>query len=529
MKKTVVALIATIATIACTKEINTLDNVIPEGGVLSFEATIAPFANEDTKASIATDGSGLITGAFSWSEGDKIAFPVTGNAYVELTYNPENGKFEGKMGDDQSVDRSRKIYYPSTLVIGPTYTTDFTSIASAAAGFKMSAVVPESLESKITMTHESALVHVQFTNVPDFATKLVVNDGSSDVAVVPTGGTSGTLDFYVPITPDGSKTYSFILKDSQDNVIKSVSKKKTLVAGNYYNTPEIAINKYIVLENASKTDTYQLGLQKRTGDFFTEYEGDYYTNYSLVSLEDGAKLYLILNDYYSSAKAIKVVLRKNGAECTSATERIFLDRNICFDISEDSMKTNYRVYYGGPLNTHVYQYYQPLLYLKVEMDSWSNNAWIHYWTEDDNVGEFCNNEFAKRIRTEGEYSVFNVKPSLSGKTVSIQIINPGNTGDKFETSIKLYTGITKAGTYWNSGGKGVYDISGSYNFSHTNSEWPGDTPSIGRTTSLPYYEFDDALYGNNQLHVIFNNGSSGYGNQSSTWNGTLNEDGYFVD
>lgn len=529
MKKTLIVIIAAVATIACTKEANNQDNLTPEGGLLSFEATVSSFVDNETKASIAVNGSGVITGTFSWSEGDQIAFPVTGSPeYVALTYNTENGKFEGKMDNSQSIDRSRKLYYPASRVIGTPYSTDFTSIDDAKAGFKMSADVPESLSSKITLEHESALVHVQFTNMPDFADQLVVNDGSSDVATISTEGASGTINFYVPITPDGSKTYSFTLKDTAGNTIKSATKTKTLSAGNYYNTPSIAINKYIVLENASTTDNYQLGLQKRTGASYTGYEGDYSTNYSLVSLESGAKLYHILSDYFSSASAIKVVLRKNGDECTSATERIFLDRNPCFDISEDSMKTNYRVYYGGSLNTKVYQFYQPLLYLKVEMGTWSNNAWLHYWCGDDSIGSYCNNEYAKRISTDGDYSVFNVKPSLAGKTVTIQVINPGNTSDKFETSYTLSTGITKAGTYWNSGGHGIYEISGSFDFTHTNSVWPGSAPSVGGTTSLPYYEFDATLYGNNQLRVIFNNGSSGVGNQSSTWSGTLNEDGYFA-
>ena len=198
MKKTLIVIIAAVATIACTKEANNQDNLTPEGGLLSFEATVSSFVDNETKASIAVNGSGVITGTFSWSEGDQIAFPVTGSPeYVALTYNTENGKFEGKMDNSQSIDRSRKLYYPASRVIGTPYSTDFTSIDDAKAGFKMSADVPESLSSKITLEHESALVHVQFTNMPDFADQLVVNDGSSDVATISTEGASGTINFLI--------------------------------------------------------------------------------------------------------------------------------------------------------------------------------------------------------------------------------------------------------------------------------------------------------------------------------------------
>lgn len=248
MKKAFIVFIAAVATIACTKESSIQDkNLTPEGGLLSIEATVSPFVDEATKASISVNGSGAVTGTFSWSEGDQIAFPVTGSpAYVALTYNPENGKFEGKANDGQAVDNTRQIVYPASRVIGGTYSTDFASIADAKAGFKMTASVPASLSEKITMTHESALVHVQFTNVPDFANELVVSDGSSNVATIP--ASEGTVDFYVPITPAGSKTYSFSIKEGS-NVIKSVSKTISLTAGKYYNTPTIAIGPIVLIKN----------------------------------------------------------------------------------------------------------------------------------------------------------------------------------------------------------------------------------------------------------------------------------------
>lgn len=251
MKKAFIFIIAAVATIACTKETNIQDkNLVLDGGLLSIEATISPFVDDATKASISIDGDGEITGTFSWSEGDQIAFPVTASGsptYVALTYNTETKRFEGNLEDGQEVNYSGTIYYPASVVIGPTYSTSFASIDAAKAGFKMTADVPASLSEKVIMTHESALVHVQFTNVPDFADKLVVNEGNATIATIP--ASEGTVDFYVPITPeDETKTYTFSIKDG-NNVIKSVSKTIELAAGKYYNTPSVTIGPIVLIKN----------------------------------------------------------------------------------------------------------------------------------------------------------------------------------------------------------------------------------------------------------------------------------------
>ena len=345
MKKAFIVIIAAVATIACTKESTIQDNNIAlEGGLLSVEATVAPFIDDATKASISVDGSGAVTGTFSWSPGDQIAFPVTASgspAYVALTYNPANEKFEGTLGDGQEVNYSGTIYYPASVVIGPTYSTNFASIDAAKAGFKMTASVPASLSQKITMTHESALVHVQFTNVPDFADKLVVSDGS-DIATISTGSASGDIHFYVPITPAGEKTYTFTLKDNNENVIKNVSKAKALVAGKFYNTPTISINNYVMF-TGSTNDTHRIGLGVRKYD--RTWLGSWAT-YDLNKLIDGRK-YIILPDTYANAEAIQVELRQNdGADeyAKSQTEYVLPVRTLTFDVSENSMKMGYRCY-----------------------------------------------------------------------------------------------------------------------------------------------------------------------------------------
>ena len=63
MKKAFIVIIAAVATIACTKESNIQDrNLALEDGLLSIEATVAPFVDDATKASISVNGSGAVTG-----------------------------------------------------------------------------------------------------------------------------------------------------------------------------------------------------------------------------------------------------------------------------------------------------------------------------------------------------------------------------------------------------------------------------------------------------------------------------------
>lgn len=520
MKKVLTIIAAVAALVACSKvetpaQKEEINDVTPGKKMVLFAEVPEMTAEDGTKA-IADDGP------FSWSEGDEIAIPLKTD-YAVFVYRAENKQFEYTLtGTEEFV--AGTAYYPASSRPGGSYSTSFDDASAARAGFKMEASYTLGASS-LSFTHKSALISLNFTNVPSFATSVVVKKGGATEATVALSSPSSTVSLKVPVTPAASTNYSFALMEGS-NIIREVGKTVTINAGTCYSTPDIAINKYIVLSNADKNATYKLGLQIRTGESYIGYSGDYNTNYDLVSYNNGTSLYIILPDDFSSAKAIKVVLRKNGDTCTSATERIFLDRNPSFNISEDSMKTAYRVYYGGSTNTNVYQYYQPLLYLKDEI--WGGNVMLHYWCGDDNIGTYCFNDYCGKIDTEGDYSVFKVKPSLAGKTVGVQFINPGNHDDKFETSMTLYTGKTYGGAWWNKDGNGYYSISGSFNFEHTDSEWPGEPPSTGSTTNLPYIEFDQSLYGNSQFNVIFNNGSSGYGNQSSTWSGTLDEDGYFA-
>lgn len=366
MKKAFILIIAAVATIACTKETNVQDkNLALDGGLLSIEATISPFVDDATKASISIDGNGEITGTFSWSEGDQIAFPVTASGsptYVALTYNTETKRFEGNLEDGQEVNYSGTIYYPASVVIGPTYSTSFASIDAAKAGFKMTAPVPSPLSQKVTMTHQSALVHVQFTNVPDFADELVVNDGSSNIATIP--ASEGTVDFYVPVTPAGEKTYTFTLEDNKNNAIKKVSKTTTLVTGKYYNTPSVSVGRIISIYDEANKGWGELAIWQVSNDsnnYRFKISNDYPSKLNTLSANH---YYAVLNDLAWATSGVDLGISYEeyygGSGCS--TSKVYLDRALSFKSTDISkLKAPYRIYakpnYDAvPSSMYIYAY-----------------------------------------------------------------------------------------------------------------------------------------------------------------------------
>lgn len=422
MKKAFILIIAAVATIACTKETNVQDkNLALDGGLLSIEATISPFVDDATKASISIDGDGEITGTFSWSEGDQIAFPVTASGsptYVALTYNTETKRFEGNLEDGQEVNYSGTIYYPASVVIGPTYSTSFASIDAAKAGFKMTAPVPSPLSQKVTMTHQSALVHVQFTNVPDFADELVVNDGSSNIATIP--ASEGTVDFYVPVTPAGEKTYTFTLEDNKNNAIKKVSKTTTLTTGKYYNTPSVAVGHIITIHdnNHLKDSGYdELSIWKTSDSGSNNYRFKMENSYpSKLNILNDYEYYVVLNtSELGLGWAIEGVDMgvsfeeyENGPCCT--TSCVYLYRDFDFiPISGQGLKTDYRIYaklqagkrtYWGPGGISISETY---------LTKFSNQSmvWLYGSTESTGVGDSEEAMYYYDMTNGGEYFYWN--------------------------------------------------------------------------------------------------------------------------
>ncbi len=230
MKKFYFILTAAALMVGCAKDNPVVSTVnepaTPTGTVVTLTAEIPQM----TKASV--DAT-----AFAWEDGDQIAVPsnATGGYTVFTTSTGSLGTFTATLEDGVNLVNGT-AFYPASVVLG-TYTTAFSSVADAKKGFKMEASYTAG-SSSITFSHTSALVHLNFTNVPSFATSVVVNDGSSNVATVALTSPSTSLDVYVPITPNGSKKYSFSIFAGAAE-LKKVSKTVALAAGTYYSTPVI--------------------------------------------------------------------------------------------------------------------------------------------------------------------------------------------------------------------------------------------------------------------------------------------------
>ena len=249
MKKLFAFISAVAMLAACAKDVALEQNtVIDEGNttvvenageVISLFAEVPAFTNDGD-----ADVKAAAVGTFSWSAGDKIAVPVEGG-YVEFEYKDsgdDKGKFVYTLKDGDKFVKGT-AYYPASSVPGGTYSDAFNQSTNlASAGFKMEAEYTVGCES-LSFTHKSALINLNFTNVPSFATSVRVKIGdevAATVALPATPGTTFTVD--VPVTPaTTAATYSFALMENT-NVLREVSKNVTLTAGKHYGTPEIYIH-----------------------------------------------------------------------------------------------------------------------------------------------------------------------------------------------------------------------------------------------------------------------------------------------
>ena len=225
MKRLFAILAVVAAAAACAKE-NAITDESPSGNIPSGGNEIILRANLPQMESKAD-----AVGSFTWAAGDAIAIPVEGG-YVEFTYDTSKEAFTfTPSGSETFIDGT--AYYPASSRPGGSYSTDFASPEAAKAGFKMEAPFTKGC-SELTFTHKSSLIKLPFTCVPPSASGVTVTADDAVVATVALSGQSGSVDVFVPLTPDGSKTYKFALMQN-GYLLKEVKKEAvTLAAGTYY-------------------------------------------------------------------------------------------------------------------------------------------------------------------------------------------------------------------------------------------------------------------------------------------------------
>lgn len=240
MKKIVFILSLAVAILSCTKE-NVANRDDRAEGIKNSGSEMLLFAEipqmkKDTRA--------IADGSFSWADGDQIAIPISGG-YAIFTYDSSKSAFTYTLTGSETFEDGT-AYYPASVADG-SYSTSFANADAARAGFKMEAPYTVGASS-LTFSHISSLIDLNFSNVPPFATAVSVKAGSEVVATVALSNPGSNVEVKVPVTPAGSKAYSFALL-AGENVLKQVSKTASLVAGTYYTTPGIEAPMYLCVKD----------------------------------------------------------------------------------------------------------------------------------------------------------------------------------------------------------------------------------------------------------------------------------------
>ena len=369
MKKALFIIVAAMLMAAsCTKE---NDSRIPESpsnnsDLVTYKLKVS--FDESTKASINESN-----GAFSWSGAgeDQIAiFDSAHNKFVTFTSTDASGNFSA-VAEAGSEFEGNVAYYPASIAVYDggvatySFPTSFSSEAEAAKSFPLTGTVSS---GAITLSHLGALIKMSFSNVPSFTTKLVLNDGAKDITVNVTPS-AGAIIAVVPI-PAGTYILTAKLVDDNSNEFFTKARaSKTYAAASYYRINDIKLNHYFEIVN-SVDDNHKLALQTRlwgTSDYTSYVEN--WAKYSLFVRADGTTKYVLLpesDSNFAEGKPIRVQLYSGDTE-KSWTEYVFNYRNVSFDVSENTLKTDYRVYAYCEHNT----YTNPYIYVYKTVDATS--------------------------------------------------------------------------------------------------------------------------------------------------------------
>ena len=366
MKKIVVILSAIALLAACSKEpVQVLESAKynENGEMVAGSRTMYLTASIPDMTGIGQTKASVDNSTHTWTDGDAIAVPKSGGGYLSFVYSTATGKFAHTLVGGEAV-ASGDCFYPARYKMG-SYSTDFADKDEAAAGFIMKAAYTVG-DTGLTFTHESAMLYLNITNVPSFATSIEVKEGSTTVATVALSSPTSPLEVKVPVPPsESAATYTINLIDDNSNVIKSVKETNggsgiTLTAGNYYKTPDIAVGKILTFTNTAGWDSPKVHIWQHDN---TSNNTDITTGGSYphkLNVLASGKYYTVLDNKVESWTAegngigVQFVSTTNSSN-TTETSCVYLLRNIDFTIpAGGGIKTDYMVYpYKSGSNTSV--------------------------------------------------------------------------------------------------------------------------------------------------------------------------------
>ena len=380
----------------------------------------------ETKAAInETDGH------FTWTAGDVIDV-VTSSGVYQFVAAESGAKARFVYDGDDFTGEPLSVEYPSTNSTTPAaLPTAITGNTGALSSDNLRLTGNKFDGNNVNVHHKNALVRLEFHDVPTFASKLVFDGNVNDVTVTFTPLVSrGKIVVYVPVDV-ATTSFSVSLRDDNNNEIvsKSTTSAKSFTAGTLKVMASVAVEGWVFQANgASSID--QLRFCKRYNDVTYDEEGSRY-NAVLNVLADGTTKWAILpssagnwvgNHYPIALKAL------NGGSEISHTDCIYLCRDFVFDLSESSLKTDYRIYpHGGSYSSpHMYAsrgtgtYDTPsniTFNVSQSGTQWSNLYWYADNGSEKPSGDWPGTKFS------GSFTIPATK--VYGKTIIIVIHNGG--------------------------------------------------------------------------------------------------------
>lgn len=508
---------ASMVAVACAKEETVKENVVQgkASGNVTLTASMPEFTNADTKAAVSD------AGVFSWTAGDIIDVVYEKSGSADKTYqfectNASTGEFTNvdAIDDGYTLKTDGSIaFYPHEYNGTPSSQT-FDSPALAAKGFQMHATYSA---GNLAFVHDNAMMKVTVTNVPYFAGQLVIGSAKVDLTYA---ADQASATYYVPVVAAASAKLSIAVKDgtgvsANDIIAKSSKNAVAIVSANLYELPDLGINRYIAFENSDNA-THRLGIQGRT--LSEGWNGDW-TSQALTS--NGSTKYYMLSGTYASAEALQIQLRQNdGADEYAKSEAEFVvnDRNFKFDVSENSLKTDYRIYFEGTPGdyNHAFAYYRNAytsssavtFYIINEVTSvLSSVNHVMTFSETDGItveSDYTIDGYGHKF-SESSGSSFVLK-GLSGGTTKM-LLNNGAWGDNNQTSdsavLDFKTGnnfaITTGNLYIYSNGTnkpGLSFVATGWNATENPiwGAWPGSSFTVGSYLTVLSSQYGQTIW-----------------------------------
>lgn len=528
--------------IACSQielpEDNTIINE-PEQGTVTEEpsnkgpyelfVSIADIKEEETKATIGTSN-----GHFTWAIDDEIV--VVTDASEKLRFKAtEAGETARFVCEQDFTGTPTTVFYPYND--GGTATAISTSISGLTDGItnpdhiRLSGTVNAETKA-VTLGFTTSFLRLEIDDVPTIASKIVYDAASgTDVAVSFTPlATRGTIVAYIPVEA-GSTSFTIKLQDdnNHDIISKTTTGAKTFTAGRLKSMKKFSVDGHVFVFT-SATGTDKAKFYKTDGTTVDEGTS---TEITLNVLSASTTKWCLLPTNLGwTGEGDAVCLEAwNGGSEVSTSQCLYLLRDFEFNFSENSLKTDYRIYpHGGSYsNPHARAYYDDTQEVSLIVDC----SAISFGTPYLHIGFGANATVwssKANMVNEGSNLYSYTFPSSYFGTSGVVVVSNSKDGDGWKsvdytadfTTKKSYTIKLGDGGY---GNPATVSQTSSSDFIHT--EVLGTAPGTAFTSpgsisaaDGSFINLGSELYGKS-LHVVFSDNGS---NAKDIWNITVNRE-----